>query len=261
MCRFAWYEGPPVPLAALLYDPPHSLEEQAVAPREMQSARINVDGTGVAWWPPGEAVPLRYRTTRPPWSDVNLPDLARRLVGDRIMAQVRSATPGIPVGAAQVAPFVAEGLVVTHNGWVRGYRERVADALLRQVPPEVLPHMDAVSDSATVFLLLLAERRAAPGAALLDVVRATIERVEATCRALGEAATLNLLVSDGVTAVATRRALAHPADSLHVASGTARLPAAVVVASEALDDDPAWEPVPPDSALVVHRGTVVRHAL
>ena len=58
MCRLAAYAGPPAPLSALLYDPPHSLEHQAYAPRELVSGNVNVDGTGVAWWPAHEDEPL-----------------------------------------------------------------------------------------------------------------------------------------------------------------------------------------------------------
>jgi len=62
VCRHLAYLGPPVPLAALLYDPPHSLEHQSWAPRDMRGGgTINADGFGVGWYPPG-ADPVRYQT-------------------------------------------------------------------------------------------------------------------------------------------------------------------------------------------------------
>jgi gamma-glutamyl hercynylcysteine S-oxide hydrolase len=57
MCRHLAYLGPPLPLAALLFDPPHSLVEQSFAPRDMRGGgRINADGFGVGWYPPGAAL-------------------------------------------------------------------------------------------------------------------------------------------------------------------------------------------------------------
>jgi len=94
MCRFAAYHGPPRPLAEMLYEAPHSLERQAYVPREMVEGHVNVDGTGVVWWPHGDDEPLRYVTVLPPWSDPNLPTLAPRLQGRTILGSVRSATPG-----------------------------------------------------------------------------------------------------------------------------------------------------------------------
>ena len=52
MCRHLAYLGPPVPLRALLFDPPHSLVRQSWAPRDMRGGgTINADGFGVGWYP------------------------------------------------------------------------------------------------------------------------------------------------------------------------------------------------------------------
>ena len=62
MCRHVGYVGPAVPLAALLYDPPHSLEHQSWAPADMRAGgTINADGFGVGWYPASGADPVRYR--------------------------------------------------------------------------------------------------------------------------------------------------------------------------------------------------------
>jgi glutamine amidotransferase len=57
-------------------------------------------------------------------------------------------------------------------------------------------------------------------------------------------ATLNVALSDGRTVVATRASVHERVNSLHLARGSARWPDAIVLASEPLDDDPAWQPVP-----------------
>ena len=67
MCRLAAHVGRPVALSTLLYDPPRSLEVLAHSPRELTHGVVNVDGTGVAWWPDRDEPPLRYVTERTPW--------------------------------------------------------------------------------------------------------------------------------------------------------------------------------------------------
>ena len=42
-------------------DPPHSLVEQAWAPRWQRHGTMNVDGFGVGWYADGDPVPARYR--------------------------------------------------------------------------------------------------------------------------------------------------------------------------------------------------------
>ena len=71
MCRHLAYLGPPAPLAALLFDPPHSLVRQSWAPRDMRGGgTINADGFGVGLVPAGAAaagaIPPR---SCPIWTD------------------------------------------------------------------------------------------------------------------------------------------------------------------------------------------------
>ncbi|HEU0128797.1 MAG TPA: ergothioneine biosynthesis protein EgtC, partial [Pseudonocardiaceae bacterium] len=47
MCRHLAYLGPPLDLATLLLDPPHSLLRQTYAPADMRGGgTVNVDGFG-----------------------------------------------------------------------------------------------------------------------------------------------------------------------------------------------------------------------
>ncbi|HEX9888931.1 MAG TPA: hypothetical protein VGA69_05605, partial [Nitriliruptorales bacterium] len=122
MCRLAAYVGPPAPLSTLLYDPPRSLQVLSYQPRELLYGSVNVDGTGIAWWDEIDQPPLRYVTASPPWSDPNLASLAPRLTGRVQLAAVRGATPDIPFGPANVAPFAHDGVAFVHNGWVGEFR-------------------------------------------------------------------------------------------------------------------------------------------
>lgn len=248
MCRFAALVAdagaPPPPLAALLYDPPHSLERQAFAPREQQAHAVNVDGTGVAWWADDAPAALRYASDRPPWSDPNLPALAPRLRAGRQIAAVRWATPGIPYGADLTAPFTRERLAFAHNGWIGGFRTRTARPLLDRLPDHLYAAHTAASDSLAFFLTVVAAWERDRGAGLAGAVRAGVATVVRVCRDAGVAARLNLLAGDGERIVAVRTSLDEPCNSLHVLEHGERWPRSRLVASEPLDEDAAWTAVP-----------------
>lgn len=254
MCRFAFATGSEQPLSALLYDAPHSLEEQAYRPREQQHGNVNVDGTGVVWWRDDDRPPLRYVTASPPWSDANLPSLAAGLEARTMLAAVRGATPGVGFGSDLVAPFLLGGLAFAHNGWIGGFRTGVGAELLGRLPPDRLSTMAGFSDSTVIFLSILAHRAA--GAALPEAVTAALCDVADACRRAGEDATMNVIVTDGTETVATRSSLGLPGNSLHLGTNLSRWPGAVLLASEPLDDGP-WTPVAEDS-LVHLTGTDVR---
>lgn len=254
MCRIIATAGPTaVTLGTVLYDLPRSLQEMAFEPREQQSGRINVDGTGVVWFddvpgPDGrlDPRPLRYRTAQPPWADTTLAELAPRLRSRVVLGAVRSATPGIPLGQAFVHPFTAGGLAGTHNGWVSDFRTRLARPLLAEVSDDAFAAFDGMSDSAVLFLLALDARRA--GAGLLDAARHATDLVVRTCQRLGATATLTLVLAERDEVVAVNAATGRPANSLYLArDGDGRS----WLASEPSDPGLAWEPVPPGGSAVI----------
>lgn len=251
MCRFAAYIGPARPLSTLLYEPPRSLEVLAYAPREMLNASVNVDGTGLVWWEDGDDRPLRYVTTATPWADVNLPHLAPRLSGRIQLAAVRAASPGIPFGAGNVAPFVFEGLAFSHNGWLGGYRRGVGRTLLDRLPDELHAAVDTVSDSVTVFATLVKHLRDGAGGDLATALRLTVAEVSQVVTDAGEAATLNLLVSDGDRVLAVRTSAGYARNSLYAVRDAGAWTGGAVVASEPLDPALDWTPVPEDHLVVL----------
>jgi gamma-glutamyl hercynylcysteine S-oxide hydrolase len=247
MCRMAAYLGQAAPLSALLSDPPHSLTEQAWRPRlQHDPGSVNVDGTGVAWWPAGEAArpPLRYVTGLPPWADPNLPALSRRLSGAAQLALVRSATPGLPYGAWSVAPFVHGRLAVAHNGRIGGFRGAVGRLLLGRLPDDLHGELGALTDSAALAATLAARLRGREPGALAAALAATVLEVEKACADAGETATLTVLAADGERVAGVRAALGGPAQTLFTLVGGDAWPGAALAASEPLDDDPGWTEVP-----------------
>lgn len=239
MCRYFAYRGDPVPLSRWLFEAPHGLERQAYRPREMVSGHVNVDGTGLAWWNAGEREPLRYVFDGPPWADPNLPTLAPRIRSGVQLGAVRSATPGIGHGVGHLQPFVHTGgaLAGAHNGWVGGFRGAVGQRMVGELEPALFEVLPALNDSAVLFLAVV--QRALGGtelaAALAEAVAGTLE----LCRGAGEAASLNLVVSDLEQTVAVRASTGVAANSLYLSARSS----GHLLASEPLDDGP-WAPVP-----------------
>ncbi|GAA2712138.1 ergothioneine biosynthesis protein EgtC [Micromonospora olivasterospora] len=242
MCRHLAYLGPPVPLGALLLDPPHSLLRQSWAPRDMRGGgTVNADGFGVGWYPPDGGPPVRYRRGTPIWSDATLPELAAATTSGGVLAAVRSATVGMPVLDTAAAPFAEGPWLFSHNGVIRGWPDSVA-GLAGRLPVRDLLTLDAPTDSALLWALVRHRLRA--GA---EPARAVAETVAAVAAA-APGSRLNLLLTDGQTVVAS---VAGHALSVR------RRPGAVLLASEPYDDDPGWQAVP-DGRLVVATAAGVR---
>jgi glutamine amidotransferase len=241
MCRHLAYVGAATPLSAWLFEPPHALVRQSWAPRDMRGGgTVNADGYGVGWYVPGVAQPVRYRRGGPMWADTALPGLAAATTSGAVLAAVRSATVGMPVGETASAPFGDGAWLFSHNGLVAGWPDSVGK-LAERLPVRDLLTLDAPTDSA--FLWALVRDRlcagAAPGEAVTDVV--------AHVAAAAPGSRLNLLLTDGSTIVAST--LGH---ALSVRAGDA----SVLVSSEPLDDDPGWRPVPDGHLLVAGRSAV-----
>jgi glutamine amidotransferase len=148
----------------------------------------------------------------------------------------------MPVTSAAAAPFGEGRWLFSHNGRVVDWPDSVAD-LAAALPIRELLTLDAPTDSALLWALL--RHRLRSGAGPVDAVVGLVADVSAAA----PGSRLNLLLTDGRVAVATT--LGH---SLSVRATAA----SVVVASEPLDDDPAWTPVP-DGHLV--RATATEHRI
>lgn len=227
MCRQLAYLGPPVTLAALLLDPPHSLLHQSYAPAEMRGGgTVNADGFGVGWHT-GDG-PVRYRRVCPLWSDESFGALARVTRSGAVFAAVRSATVGMPVTETACAPFADGALMFGHNGRILGWPDSVAK-LAERLPVTDLLTLDAPTDSALLWALVRHRLRA--GADPTDAVRGVV------CDVLAAApgSRLNLVLHTGSAVVATTAG--HSLSYLDTGD-------ALTVGSEPSTVDRPWTPVP-----------------
>ncbi|QKW34595.1 ergothioneine biosynthesis protein EgtC [Actinomadura sp. NAK00032] len=244
MCRHLGYLGPERTLHSLIYGGEHSLETQAYAPRMTQGNLLNADGFGVGWYQDGagSGEPVRFRRAQPLWTDQSFREVAGAVRASCAVAAIRSATVGFPVDESCAQPFRAGTWLFSHNGKVEGYGG--VEAELRELAGDVaeVPDARAPVDSAPLFALAVRHWR--DGAPLGDGLAAAVAAV--TALAPGR---YNLLASDGVSLAATTWG-----DSLFVREDAD----AVRIASEPLDDDPAWRPVPDRSLVTAAPGAGVR---
>jgi glutamine amidotransferase len=238
MCRHLAYLGPPRTLSSLLYEPPHSLEEQSWKPQRQRAGAMNADGWGVGWWDPAvRPEPARYRTAAPMWTDRSFRSVAEVVRAGAFTAAVRSATPPSPIVETGNAPFSSGSWLFSLNGYVRDFRGPAGVTLRKAVSDERSMGIEGTSDSEVLFALTLdaLDAGATPEQALAGVIgRAT---------ALSECF-LNLLLCDGHTIVATTWG-----NSLSTLQGAGLASGGIVVASEPLDDGGAWVGVPDHSVV------------
>ncbi len=228
MCRHVAYLGPPASLRSLLIDPPSGLYRQAWAPRRQRHGTVNADGFGIGWYAGGDPVPARYRRDVPMWGDPSLADLARVTRSGAVLAAVRSATPGMALGAAAVAPFASGRWLFSHNGVLAGWPASAEPRLVQERGLSLLT-LEAMVDSAFLWALVLG--RLLAGAPPEAALAATIASVEAA----GAAGRFNFLMTDGESVAASAAG-----DTLwYRPAGDA-----VTVASEPSDDEPGWIEVP-----------------
>lgn len=242
MCRIIGYLGEPIALDRVLYEPPHSLERQAHAPRCQPPGRINADGWGVAWYDAavGEH-PARYRTASPMWSDEQFRGIAGRIRSHHVVAAVRDASPGAPVETTGASPFVADQYAFTHNGYVSGFRDGIGVQLRGGLSERRAAGILGSADSEVIFAMVLdlLDKGAPAAEALLAVLD--------DLRGLAEGK-FNFMLSDGTSMVSTCAG-----NSLF----TRDLGTAQVVASEPFDDEPGWIAVPEQSVVTTTAAGVV----
>ena len=226
MCRHLGWLGAPIPVSALVLDPPNGLLVQSYSPRRQKHGLMNADGWGIGFFD-GPA-PRRWRSSAPLWGDASFASVAPALSSGCVVAAVRSATVGMPIEPSASAPFTDGQWLLSHNG---------------VVDREVLPaarRAESVVDSALLAAVIFDRG--------LDQLAAVVTEVGAA----DPNARLNILAANGSQLLATTWG-----DTLSVL----RRPDGVVVASEPYDDHPDWQDVPDRHLVEVCDGQVMLTAL
>ncbi|MGH3752726.1 MAG: ergothioneine biosynthesis protein EgtC [Pseudonocardiaceae bacterium] len=241
MCRHLAYLGPPLGLATLLLDPPHSLLRQSFAPADMRGGgTVNADGFGAGWYADGVTTPIRYRRVIPIWNDDTFAALARDVRSGAVLAAVRSATVGMPVMETACAPFGTGRWLFSLNGRIVGWPHSAA-TLAARLPVTDLLTLEAPTDSALLWALVRHRLSSGdpPGRALCAVV--------ADVLAAAPGSRLNMLVTNGSMLAAT---------AVHHALAVCAGDGAVLVCSEPTDSSAGWEQVPDHHLLTATPSTV-----
>lgn len=175
--------------------------------------------------------------------------MAAKIRSSSVFAAVRSATPGLPAEESGVPPFASGRFTFMHNGAIEGFRHGPMRRLRDSLGDKAYAGLLGVTDSETVFAVALDRlgEGADPGEALDETVR----RVSGVCADLGRRATLNLALTDGRGIAFVRHSTEGPGNSLYLLEDGERLPGGIVVASEKLDGDAGWRPVPDRHLLTV----------
>ncbi|MEM9864146.1 MAG: class II glutamine amidotransferase [Myxococcota bacterium] len=251
MCRLLGTFGRARSLREVLLGQEHSLEVQSYAPKMMNEALLNADGFGVAWYVEGEEGPARYRSVLPIWSDENLRSMGGHVRSERILAYVRSATPGIGVSLPNTQPFVHGPYCFMHNGYLNEFRQGGTMRRIQQgLSDEAFQAIGGTSDSEHLFALTLDALFS--GADLLDALKSTVERARTASD--GRRGLLAFMLSDGERMVSLRSGIhgaQMPTLFVNEREGVA------TVASEPLDEG-EWEPVPGGASLELHASGVKR---
>ena len=268
MCRMVAYLGKKkVSLSSLILEPEHSLLVQSYAPKEMMSGVVNADGFGTGWYVPevnGE--PAVYRSNAPIWADRSFGSIAPKVHSATVFAAVRSATPGLPVEESGVPPFASGPYLFAHNGAIKSFRTTAMRPLRDALSDASYSGLLGVTDSETIFALLLdrlRSKKTRPGDAD-DLAEATIETlryVSAVCTELGVPAALNIGVTDGEAMVFARYSTLESGNSLYFVEDGGAFPDAVVIASERLDGDTGWRQVPDRHLVAANLEGVTTRAL
>ncbi len=251
MCRlFALHSDQPVTADLWLLDAPYSLLNQS---------RFNADGTGLGWVGEDGEATVRKRPVAA-FESETFPQVATTLRAKSMIAHVRLSS-GTEHCVENTHPFLQDGIVSAHNGVLE-----VTDAMRRRVRElGAAHHVQGSTDSEWMSALITGEVAAHDGdlhdgvVAALSWIVANVPVYSVNVLVLKDQeliavrlpATNELWVLERTaTAEQPREPLEQSSDSLRARSADLAGVRSVVVASEPMDDDPAWRLM--DSGELLH---------
>jgi glutamine amidotransferase len=266
MCRWQAYSGRSIRLEELLFKAKHSLIDQSMSSRSAETP-TNGDGFGLGWYGTRE-VPGLFRSIRPAWNDFNLRDLAAQIESPLFLAHVR-ATSLATVQETNCHPFRHGNWLFVHNGEIFEV-EKIRQALLMKIAPELFSNILGTTDSEVLFHLALTFGLEKDPLGALERMAGCVEAI-ARENGIPESLWMTLGLSDGKTIYAVRYASDGQAPTLYYSKAVEDLiglglseeaseklgPEARMVVSEPVGNlAGAWVMLPQASALRLRGGTV-----
>jgi glutamine amidotransferase len=278
MCRFTFYQGKPIRVSSLLFEPKHSLVNQSFASTEREEP-LNGDGFGLAWYDHKiSQEPALFKSISPAWSNNNLLELSRMVESSCILAHVRAATQSLSVSETNCHPFKWKQFAFMHNGDIGGF-VNVRRHLLNLLSDDIFNHIKGMTDSEHFFGLFLEEmvknQEMESTDRLATSMMSAIRTVTDLVVKYGESEPcyMNMIVTDGHLSLAVRFTTDVPenADSLYLNLGKKYVcedgvcymkelgenEKSVIVSSEPLSNDPGWHAIPANSMVLVREGHIL----
>ncbi|NAW59711.1 MULTISPECIES: class II glutamine amidotransferase [unclassified Vibrio] len=252
MCRWLAYQGRPIYLDELVYEPEHSLVHQSLEARKAVT-RVNADGFGLGWYTE-RATPGQFHEVLPAWGDENLRSLTHHIRSHRFMAHVRSST-GTSVSRSNCHPFILDNWMFLHNGQIGGYSQ-VKYALERQLPEALYLQRRGSTDSELIFLLAMNNGlREDPVAA----IRKTIDDIESIMAEKGvdQPFKASMCLSDGDGFWVVRYSTDKEPPTVFIRAEEEN----IALASEPLESDGSWCKVSPQTLTCIRGNQVVSELL
>ncbi len=252
MCRLLGYLGAPMQLDRLLYKPDHSLIVQSYQPKEMTSGLLNADGFGVGWYhlQQPDSEPFTYKNTLPIWNDTNLVSLSRYVESSCMLANVRSATPGIPTDLSNCQPFQKGSILGIHNGFISNFRQTLYRPIREHLSDETYQFIQGNTDSEHIFALVLQELQSPANPSLTEALHQALVVLAKLGQQYDTDFSANVILSNGRQLVASRFASRPPTPTLYWLQDDVLMLDSVLIASEPLFEG-NWIPFPEASILTV----------
>jgi glutamine amidotransferase len=214
MCRALAYQGQPVLLDHLLFQPDSALVRQSYMPKMLHM--LNLAGFGLKAWDRDSfdpAEPFSYASQSLPVFDRNLKGLAEKIRPHSVLAHVRGVaySTSVDISLQNVHPFRFPGvpLALAHNGDLARFAE-MKPHLAPAVRPEFARQIKGTTDSEWIYALLVSQledpaRKPAADEILLavDATLAILREARARC-GIASSSSVNLFLATGDQLAAAR---------------------------------------------------------
>ncbi len=251
MCRLLGYLGQPILLQPLLEGTEHSLVIQSYQPQEMTSGLMNADGYGIGWYDrQKQTEPFTYKNILPIWNDVNFPHLSRYIQSNCVLANVRSASPGISTDLSNCQPFCSGSIMGVHNGLIKDFRRSLYRIIRNQLDDEYYQSINGNTDSEHIFALVM-QFLQLPEMTLALALQKACNMLLSWANEQEVAISLNIILTDGQQIVASRCAGGTAVPSLYWLKDSPQFPTSALIASEPLFASDDWTSLPENSILEI----------